>query len=194
MRPLLIGIAGPPCAGKTTLCAALSKRDGEVTHISMESFYKDTEHMPFYRQYRNFDSPKSINFESLSYVLKQIVDGKKVTIPVYSKEEAKCVKEELVKPTKIILVEGFLLFSRKPIRQMFDARIYIDINSGTQAKRKSARNSGNDLNQEYCKKVLIPMAKKYVIPTKRYADYVLDGTHPQDILADEVAAIIAKYQ
>lgn len=194
MKPLLIGVAGPPCAGKTTLCDLLSRRSREVTHISMESFYKEIKQMPLYKHYRNLDSPRSINFELLRGALKQIIDGKAVAIPVYSKEEATSIKEEVVKPTKIVLVEGFLLFSKRQIREMLDVRIYLDIDFGTQEKRKRARNSGNDLDAEYYNKVLIPMTKKYVIPTKRYADYILDGTQPQGILADKLAAIIAKYK
>lgn len=176
MRPLLVGIAGPPCAGKSTLCIALSKERSDITHVSMEDFYKDTESVPFYKGHKNLDSPKSIEFITLETTLNRLRDGKEISVPIYSKNNSMQIGTKIVRPSKVLLVDGFLIFWHKRIRDMLDLKIYIDIDFKTQIERKMIRKLGNDLNMGYYNTVLIPMTKKYVVPSKKYADYIIDGT------------------
>ena len=131
MTPLFIGIAGPPCAGKSTLCTALSKERSDITHVSMEDFYKDTGSAPFYKGHRNLDSPKSIEFSALKATLDKLRDGKEISVPVYSKNHSTQIGTKIVRPSKVLLVDGFLLFWHKRIRDMLDLKIYIDIDFKT---------------------------------------------------------------
>ncbi len=194
MRTLIVGIAGPPCAGKSTVCSILSSENKKIVHLNMENFYKSTELAPFYKGHRNLDSPRSINFESLEEALKQIKEGKEVTIPVYSKETSAQIGTEKIKSSEIVLVEGFLLFSRRKVRDMLDVLVFIDIDFDTLAERKRIRKMGSDLNLEYYNTVLVPMTKKYVIPSKRYADYVINGTKQIEAVRNEVINILNKEQ
>ena len=47
IRPLLIGIAGGSCSGKTTLAIELVEAIGKArcTYVDQDSYYKDLSHM-----------------------------------------------------------------------------------------------------------------------------------------------------
>ena len=190
MTATLIGIAGVPCAGKTTLCMRLEEKPG-ITCLRMEDFYKGNELIPRYRNFRNYDSPLSIDFEALGRTIKSLKRGESVDVPVYSKDSAGAVGIQKITAAGIIIVEGFLLFVKKEIRDLFDVRIFMDVDQETQLMRKKGRNAGLDSNLEYYNKVLVPMSKKHVVPTKKYADYILDGTKTIDELTTELIDILS---
>lgn len=189
MTVKLIGIAGAPCAGKTTLCENLG-RIPKISCLGMEDFYRADHLIPVYRNFRNYDSPSSIDFEKLGNTIRSLKRGEDVEVPIYSKDAVKTTGTKTITAEDILVVEGFLLFVQKDIRELFDMRIFIDIDPETQLMRKKIRNAGLDSNLEYYYKVLVPMVKKYVIPTKKYADYILDGKKTQAELTDELTGIL----
>ncbi|MDE1851062.1 MAG: hypothetical protein KGH69_00015 [Candidatus Micrarchaeota archaeon] len=176
MASYVVGIAGPACSGKSTVCSRIAAKDRRVMHVGMENFYKSTDATPLYRGFRNLDSPSSIDFGSLLGTLRDLKDGRNVAIPVYSKNESRAISVEEVSPKPIILVEGFVLFAEEQIRDILDLKLFIDVDKDTQASRKFGRRDGNDLNREYFENVLLPMEERYVRPTKAYADLVIDGS------------------
>lgn len=114
MKMLIIGITGGTGCGKTTVVNQIIKElsGEEVTVISQDSYYKDLSHLSFEeRTKNNFDHPNSIDFELLKQHLLKLKAGETIQSPTYSFVEHNRTKETvLVKPTKVVIVEGSLSF------------------------------------------------------------------------------------
>ena len=114
---LIIGITGGTGCGKTTVVNQIIKElsGEEVTVISQDSYYKDLSHLSFSDRTKiNFDHPNSIDFELLKEHLLALKEGKSIESPTYSFVEHNRTPETiLVKPTKVVIVEGILIFAHR---------------------------------------------------------------------------------
>ena len=99
--PFLIGVAGGPCSGKSTVCQnivdALQPKDSNdqtkrVTVIAMEHFYKpkttEQRQMALRGNY-NLDHPDAFDEKLLYNTLKDLLNGQ--TVKVMNKEGKKLV-------------------------------------------------------------------------------------------------------
>jgi len=69
-------------------------------------------------------------------------------------------------------MEGYLALYNERLRELYDFMIFLDIPIEESLKRR-CKNIGYD-DFKYNKLILKPMHKKYVEPTKKYADLVID--------------------
>jgi len=140
MKMLIIGITGGTGCGKTTVVNQIIKElsGEEVTVISQDSYYKDLSHLSFEeRTKNNFDHPNSIDFELLKEHLLKLKAGETIQSPTYSFVEHNRTKETvLVKPTKVVIVEGILIFSHPDIRSLFDIKIFVHADSDERLIRR----------------------------------------------------------
>ena len=88
-----------------------------------------------------------------------------------------------VKPTKVILVEGILIFENKELRDLMDIKIFVDTDADVRILRRILRDvkeRGRSLDsvvEQYLTTVK-PMHEQFVEPSKRNADIiVLEGGH-----------------
>ena len=120
---LIIGITGGTGCGKTTVVNQIIKElsGEEVTVISQDSYYKDLSYLSFSDRTKiNFDHPNSIDFDLLKEHLLALREGKDIQSPTYSFVEHNRTNETiLVKPTKVVIVEGILIFVHPDIRDLF---------------------------------------------------------------------------
>ncbi|KAL3467405.1 hypothetical protein BJX64DRAFT_274071 [Aspergillus heterothallicus] len=85
----IIGIAGSSGSGKTSVAMEIVKSLNLpwVVILVMDSFYKSLtpeQHVKAHANEFDFDSPDSIDFDALVLCLRDLKQGKKVDIPVYS--------------------------------------------------------------------------------------------------------------
>ena len=95
--PRILLLAGPTCAGKTTmankLVSELSERGKHVRVISFDDFFLDRETLHEKARERgcaiDFDSPAAIDLDELSRCVGQILAGGSVTLPIFDFKEGK---------------------------------------------------------------------------------------------------------
>jgi len=176
MKITFIGITGGTGAGKSTLCSTLlNKYPDKIGLIQLDDYFKPDEEKPKVGNIVNSDHPDSLYFNKLVNDLTELSKGKSVIIntkneklnPEYVKTKKRIPVE--YQPRLILLVEGFLLLHDQRIRNLLETSIYLEIDHNTRWSRRV-----HFKNDEYEKNVLIPMHKKYVEPTKKYAQYVID--------------------
>lgn len=176
IKPIFIGITGGSGAGKSTLCDTLiSKYPPKIEAIRLDDYFKPKEEQPKIGDIINSDHPDSLYFDKLVNDLVELSKGNSVIIntrnthlnPNYENTKEKIPFKFYPKP--IILVEGFLLLSNKKIRKILDESIYLDIEHNTRWARRV-----HFKNEEYEKKVIIPMHNEHIEPTKKYASHIID--------------------
>ena len=129
MSTILIGIAGGIGSGKTTLTRHLKEHFGpEVTVIGHDNYYKRQDGKTLEERAKvNYDHPAAFDTELLIEHLKELKEGRPIRCPVYSYVEHNRTEETReILPTKVIIVEGILIFQNPTLRDMFDIKIFVE--------------------------------------------------------------------
>ena len=186
MSTILIGIAGGTGSGKTTLTRHLKQHFGDdVTVIGHDGYYKRQEGKTYEERARqNYDHPSAFDTELLIRHLRELKAGHSVRCPVYSYTDHNRTDETVeIFPSKVIIVEGILIFQNPTLRDMFDIKIFVEADADVRILRRCLRDveeRGRTLQSvvtQYLTTVK-PMHEQFVEPSRKYADIVvLEGGH-----------------
>jgi uridine kinase len=195
---IIVGLGGPSCTGKTTVARqAAGKLNAQV--ISMESYYLDQASIPMRdRAERNFDALDAIDGKLLSTHIREFAAGKDIQVPIYDFAEHTRVanRHETIKSGSILIVEGILVLHWPELRANFNLSVYLDAPDPVCFQRRKVRDiverqrSYEFITRQY-QSLVLPMAAKYIYPTKCHADVVLDATQSIDSV---VSAFISNVQ
>ncbi len=192
-RPHLIAIAGPSCAGKTTLAKRLIQTLPEAVHLPLDAYYKDLSNVALEQRDRhNFDHPSALDYNLLHTDLQTLANGQSICAPVYDfhTHTRKSITYPIA-PPKYLLIEGLFALYFPALRALYAYRIYVDVCSNTSLERRIQRDSiergrlEDHIRQQFTSQV-DPMARRYIIPTRRHADRVVRGTDSPSILCAQI--------
>ena len=185
---MVIGIAGGTGSGKTTITKKLMQHfGGDVSVIYHDNYYKAHHNMSYEERSRlNYDHPDSFDTDLLIQAVKDLKAGRSVTCPVYDYTiHDRSDKVIVVKPAKVIIVEGILIFQSRELCQQMDIKIYVDTDADVRILRRivrDVRDRGRSLDSvvnQYLSTVK-PMHEQFVEPSKRNADIIIpEGGHNQ---------------
>ena len=205
MNNLIIGIAGGSGSGKTTLALRLKERFGEdeVRLISHDSYYKRHDELPFEERCKqNYDHPDAFDTDLMIRDLKKLKAGETIYCPVYDYAiHNRTDKTVEIKPAKVVIVEGILIFQSKELRDLLDIKIFVETDADVRILRRALRDveergrSMQSVVTQYLTTVK-PMHEQFVEPTRKYADIVvLEGGHnlvALDLIMQRIANHIAE--
>ena len=178
---LVIGIAGGSGSGKTTLTRRLAEHfGGAVTVLSHDNYYKRHDDMTFEeRCLINYDEPEAFDTALMVYQLDCLRHGQSVECPQYDYVVHNRMKETLhIEPSRVILVEGILIFENEDLRNLMDIRIFVDTDADIRVCRRikrDVRKRGRTIESviEQYQTTVKPMHEKYVEPSKKHANIVV---------------------
>jgi len=186
MNAIIIGIAGGSGSGKTTLTRHLKEHFGDdVTVIGHDSYYKRQEGKTYEeRALQNYDHPNAFDTDLLIRHLRELKAGRSIQCPVYSYVDHNRTDQTVeIFPTKVLIVEGILIFQDPELREMFDIKIFVETDADVRILRRALRDveeRGRTLRSvvtQYLTTVK-PMHEQYVEPSRKHADIiVLEGGH-----------------
>lgn len=186
ISPLLIGVVGGSGSGKTTVARGIHDAlDGRAAFIDMDAYYKDLAHLSFEeRKQVNFDHPDAFDTDLMIAHLAALRAGRAIHKPTY--DFAAHTRAEVtvaVEPRAAIVVDGILLFAEARLRELFDFRIFVDVDDDVRFIRRLQRDVAergrdmHDIIRQYLTTVR-PMHLEFVEPSKRYADVIIpEGGH-----------------
>lgn len=124
MNTIFIGIAGGTGSGKTTLTEHLKQHFGDdISVVHHDSYYKYQDRPFEERCKQNYDHPDAFETDLMVEQLKELKAGKAIRCPVYSYADHQRTSEtELIRPSKVVIVEGILIFQDPRLREMLDIK------------------------------------------------------------------------
>jgi uridine kinase len=183
---LVIGIAGGTGSGKTTITRKLIQHFGpDVSVIHHDNYYKAHHDMPLEERAKlNYDHPNSFDTDLLIADLRKLKRGEEIACPVYDYSIHDRTDEvEIIKPTRVIIVEGILIYENLELCDEMDIKLFVDADADVRILRRivrDVRDRGRSLDSvvnQYLTTVK-PMHEQFVEPSKRRADIIIpEGGH-----------------
>ena len=179
--PVIIGLAGGTGSGKSTITDAIRiEVKNQITLIPQDSYYKNFGLLPIEKRNKiNYDHPDSFDNQLLMEHLKLLKKNIPIQKPIYDfKTHSRIDKTTLIKPSKIIIVEGILIFENEQLRKLMDIKIFVDTDADIRILRRIERDineRGRSLESvvlQY-RNTVQPMHIEFVEPSKRYADIII---------------------
>ena len=180
-KHLVIGIAGGSGSGKTTLLKNIVETFGpSITVISHDNYYKRHDEMTYEERCQlNYDEPAALETDLMVRQLEALRRGEAIQCPVYDFTVHNRSNDTItIKPEKVIIVEGILIFTDKDLRDLMDIKIFVDTDADIRICRRIKRDvnkRGRSLESVILQyqQTVKPMHEKYVEPSKKYADIVV---------------------
>ena len=185
-KSILVLVCGGSAAGKTTVCNKIRDnlpKDKKLSVVCLDNFYKHS--LTKVKQNKthtniNFDHPDSFDWDLIVKSVKQLLEGKKVKVPMYDYNNSTYFKDKFVeiKPADVIIAEGIFALNSKELNDLADLKIYVYANDEERFARRLNRDKKErgrtdlDVSAQW-NKVVQPMFIEHVDPQKRHAHLVI---------------------
>ena len=191
---LLIFVAGGSSSGKTSrVTKFVSDFFGEnnVLIISQDNYYKGIKYMKEHPEL-NWDHPLAVDLHLLAKHIRLLEQGQYIHSPIYSfKTGMRAESSEKTYPKKIIIIEGLFVLDDE-LRDCYSKpnaiKIFVDAGIHGRMIRRLLRDISRTgqtaleiLNMFL--KIVEPMHRLYVEPTKDKADFIIDNEYRAEIEA-----------
>eukprot|EP00033_Pygsuia_biforma_P000274 GCRY01000338.1.p1 GENE.GCRY01000338.1~~GCRY01000338.1.p1 ORF type:complete len:308 (+),score=56.48 GCRY01000338.1:137-1060(+) len=163
----------------------------DIVMISQDSFYKalTAEDLRNVEDY-NFDCPNAFDYDLFIKLLQDLRDRKTVEVPIYDfKTHSRSSESRTVHPANIIIVEGILTLHDERLRDLFDLKIYVDVDSDVRLSRRVERDtihrgrSVESILVQY-ERFVKPSFDEFTWPTKKHADVVIPRGAENEVAID----------
>lgn len=196
----LIGVAGGSGSGKTTFAKKLIENGSEINILHMDSYYlpDGNDIIKTSKGEPNFDHPDAFDWELLRTHLSALASNQAIEAPTYNFITNSRNKEKmLIKPKKILIVEGIYSLYDSVIRDLLSVKCFLDVPCDIRFIRRLERDTkerGRNLDSiisQYYDSVR-PMYLKNIEPQKEFADIVIgqETTIASGILSARIKEVI----
>jgi len=202
VKPLFIGIAGGTGSGKSTVARKIAEGlpPDSVGVIDHDSYYRDHSNLPPEARARlNYDHPDALDNDLLVQHLAELREGRGVDVPVYDfKTHSRLGERRRLEPTRIIIVEGILVFVEERVRKLLDVKVFVDTDADIRVFRRIRRDieqrgrTFQSIREQYYSTVR-PMHLQFVEPSKRWADLIVPEGGENNVAVDLILGKLRHY-
>ena len=183
-HPFIVGIAGGSGSGKSWFAKQLQilLEFYICTLLHEDNYYVDCSTLPFAeRELMNFDHPDSIDISLLTHHVYNLSIGNTIKQPLYN-FNTHCRRHKTidVTPGQIVIVEGILILHFPKLRELMDLRVFVNTDESIRYQRRLNRDVNErgrsviSIKRQY-EQTVLPMYRKYVEPSSRFADMIVSG-------------------
>lgn len=205
-KPVLIGIAGGSCSGKTSIANILYEefsKTNSMTIIREDDYYKDQSDLTMEeRNKTNYDHPLAFDFDLMTNHIVSLLNKETIEKPTYDYTiHNRSTVTQIVKPTDVIILEGLFALYNPQIRAMEDIKIFVDTAADVRFIRRLNRDvverqrTVESITNQYLTTVK-PMHDQFIEPTKQHADIIIPqgktNTVAIDLLKTKINSILNK--
>ncbi|KAG6497933.1 hypothetical protein ZIOFF_045839 [Zingiber officinale] len=205
-KTVVIGLAADSGCGKSTFMRRLTSVFGGAAeppkggNPDSNTLISDTTTVICLDDYHSLDrtgrkekgvtalDPRANNFDLMYEQVKAIKDGVAVEKPIYNHVTGLLDPPELIKPPKILVIEGLHPMYDSRVRDLLDFSIYLDISNEVKFAWKIQRDMAERGHSLESIKASIEARKPdfdaYIDPQKQYADAVIEVL-PTQLIPDD---------
>ena len=130
-KPVVIGIAGGTCSGKSSIAGILIdefRYTNSINIIREDDYYKDQSHLPMEERAKtNYDHPLAFDFDLMIDHLNKLIAGETIEKPTYDYTvHNRSNVTEIVHPSDVLIIEGLFALYTREIRDLEDIKIFVD--------------------------------------------------------------------
>lgn len=196
-RPLVVGISGASCSGKTWLAQMIRCQKPDACEIiDLDGYYRDLSEVR--RLEHGHDNPESIDFGRVTQDLVRLKSGQPANLPVYSYEQH-CIKgARECAPRPILLLEGIFAFADLRLRNEIDIKIWMETERDLLFTRRVERDTVrgqrtlDEIHTRYARDVL-PGYEKFIRPLRKFADVVINNDGHDESQVPLIAKFVLAY-
>ncbi len=203
-KPVVIGIAGGTCSGKSSIARILVdafRYENSINIIREDDYYKDQSHMPMEERAKtNYDHPLAFDFDLMYDHIRSLINGETIEKPTYDYTvHNRSNITEIVHPSDVIIIEGLFALYTQEIRDLEDIKIFVDTPADIRFIRRLQRDvkerarTIDSITEQYLTTVK-PMHDQFLEPTKQYADIIVpqgkSNTVAIDLLKTKINSIL----
>lgn len=195
----MIGVAGGSGSGKTTVVRRIVESLGpdQVIVLEHDRYYRDRNDLRLEeRAALNYDHPDALETDLLVRHVRDLKAGRSIDVPQYDfTRHARLETTEAIAPRKAIILEGILIFTDAPLRDLMDVKVFVDADADTRFIRRLRRDvaeRGRTMEavvDQYLGTVK-PMHFDFVEPTKRYADLIIPVGGHNPVAIDMMLSLV----
>lgn len=190
-KKIMIGITGESASGKSTICNEIRKIvsafNMPITIINADNYFQDISAL--IKKYGSFDNlrdhghdidaPQNFRLELLFEHALQLQNGNDVMAPKYltNGTGVSILNATPVQTNKIVVIEGMATMF-EPVKDVFDIKIYVEVDKNIRKKRflNRAQERNQDKENAYKHWDYVEKAgEKYIQPAKSFSDIVVNG-------------------
>ena len=188
---ILVGITGESASGKSTICQEIIKTTHRlnlpVTILSSDNYFNDISAL--IKKYGDFDklrdsgydvdAPENFQLDLMAKNLEELKNGCDILAPKYLVNgTGVSVPSGLpVKSNKIIVVEGMATML-EPVKNIFDVKIYVEIDNKIRKKRLISRAKDRNQDKENAQRhweYVLKAGERYIQPARSECDIIASG-------------------
>ena len=182
MKVTVIGVAGGTGSGKSTLVKRLQEafHEQDVVTLCHDYYYKAHPELTYEERTKlNYDHPQAFDTQMLVEHIQALKNNVPIERPIYSfVEHTRMAETVCVKPSRVIIVDGILIFENRELREMMDIKVFVDTDADMRLARRILRDvcdrgrTMQSVIDQYTTTVK-PMHEEFVEPSKKYADVII---------------------
>ena len=203
-KPVVIGIAGGTCSGKSSIAGILIdefRYTNSINIIREDDYYKDQSHLPMEERAKtNYDHPLAFDFDLMIDHLNKLIAGETIEKPTYDYTvHNRSNVTEIVHPSDVLIIEGLFALYTREIRDLEDIKIFVDTPAYIRFIRRLKRDvkerarTIESITDQYLTTVK-PMHDQFLEPTKQFADIIIpqgkSNTVAIDLLKTKINSIL----
>jgi uridine kinase len=199
-EPLVAGIAGPSCSGKTSLAVRLVERLAPgAARLPLDAYYRDLSDLPpELRATNNFDHPDAVDRDLLLRQVAALAAGEPIEMPVYRfASHTRAPHGIPTAPPRLLIVEGLFALYWDELLDLLHARVYVDCDESTCLARRLRRDvlergrTAESVRAQFERSVR-PMGRRFVLPTRSRATLVVDGAGDPEVALARILALLRR--
>ncbi|MEP3226268.1 MAG: uridine kinase [Parasphingorhabdus sp.] len=199
MTPKIVGISGGSCSGKSTLAKFLLNKLGpdHCVILPQDDYFFGYGDAPEGKGGPNFDHPDAVDFDKMCEQLAQLKQGQAIDRPLYDfPTHLPKAETERTEPRPIILVDGILILHHTPLRRLLDLAIFVRCEAAVRFERRLDRDvrergrTADSVRDVFAKQV-DPMHEKFVEPSQKHADIVINSQQSKTVLTDDFQTVLS---
>ncbi len=196
-HPFIIGIAGPSGSGKSTVARGLQTRLSarKAVILPIDAYYRDLSDLPLEERKKTcFDTPEALDQNLLIEHVHKLRNRQPIDMPFYDfASHCRRADSKRFLPADVLIVEGLMALYWQRLRECLNLGVYVNVADATCLTRRIARDvrergrTAASVLRQYDSTVR-PMAEAYVLPSRQFADVIVEGEAP---VSESVEKILA---